>query len=103
MTTVSQHSPSTTTKFQALAAFEPYLNELLNEARSHSGNCANAAWYGKGGLKAKMVHTVGFLRILGPAELQTMDAYDVAYKTLYAALPDCKGCGCLTLEEALGI
>lgn len=29
-----------------------------------------------------------------PAELGTSRAYDVAYKVIYCALPDCRECGC---------
>jgi hypothetical protein len=100
-TNLSQLPIAATTKFQALAALEPHLNELLTEARSHKGGCANARWYGQGGLRKAMQKVVGHLRHTGPEELRTSQAYDVAYRTLYAALPDCSGCGCLTLKDVL--
>jgi hypothetical protein len=85
--------------FDQLAVLEPRLNELLERADNHTGNCANAAWYGPDGLRKAMSKLVGHLRSFGPSELQTSAAYDVAYRTLYKALPDCEGCNCLSLED----
>jgi hypothetical protein len=87
--------------YDQLAALEPELNELLERAENHPGNCANQGWYGKDGIRAAMTLTVGHRRILGPEELRTSAAYDICYKHLYSALPDCNGCGCLTLEDLL--
>jgi hypothetical protein len=87
--------------YEQLAKLDPSLNVLLRRARNQSGNCANAAWYGPQGLRKRMQQVVGHLRGFGPVELQTSAAYDVAYRTLYAVLPDCNGCGCLSLEELL--
>jgi hypothetical protein len=87
--------------YEQLTKFDPSLNILLRRARNHAGNCANAAWYGPEGLRAEMSRVIGHGRTHGPSELKTPQAYDVAYKTLYEALPDCKGCGCLSLEQCL--
>jgi hypothetical protein len=64
------------------------------------GYCANATWYGDmpspWSLKERLCRLVGWERKNGPAQLRTPEAYDVAYDTLYAALPDCApGCRCL--------
>jgi hypothetical protein len=88
--------------FEQLAELDPSLNVLLRRARNQSGNCANAAWYGPEGLRKAMTRVVGHLRTQGgPEELRTSHAYDVAYRTLYAALPDCDGCNCLKLEDVI--
>jgi hypothetical protein len=89
--------------FDQLAELDSELDGLLEYAENHPGHCANAAWYGPDGLRKAMTRVVGHLRGCGPEELQTSAAYDVAYRTLYNALPDCDGCGCLTLEECLSL
>jgi hypothetical protein len=102
MTTLTHAPIPVATKFEQLAALEPRLNELLAKAQAHHGTCANAAWYGQGGLRKAMQRVVGHLRNTeGPEELKTSAAYDVAYRTLYSALPDCNGCGCLSLKDLL--
>jgi hypothetical protein len=87
--------------FDQILALDPSLICLLRRARNQKGNCANSVWYGKDGLRAEMTRVIGHQRTHGPSELKTSAAYDVAYRTLYAALPDCKGCGCLSLEDVL--
>jgi hypothetical protein len=92
---------TTTVTYEQLAKLDPSLNVLLRRARNQSGNCANAAWYGPDGIRAEMTRVIGHGRTHGPSELKTSAAYDIAYRTLYAALPACDGCGCLTLEQCL--
>ena len=58
--------------------------------------CANAAWYGyyefRGrGFKRRMIDVLDIRETDG---VEARAAYDLAYKTLYAALPDCRGCAC---------
>jgi hypothetical protein len=86
-----------------LVAAEPRLAALLAEARSirddrrHPTFCANAVWYGyRGyghGLKARLEQLVGWDR-KGHQLLGTEAAYDLAYDTIYSALPNCRQCGC---------
>jgi hypothetical protein len=85
--------------FAALAELEPRLLELLAEARAHHGSrdpdfCANAFWYGypghRPGLKGRLCRLVGCTAEKG-GDLRTPAAYDVAYHTIYWALPDCCG------------
>ena len=98
-------SKSTTTlTFDELARREPLLTALLDEAKSYHAVakkrrrfCADAVFYGwpgynPAGIKRKLVALIGWSRKdqSDPA-LCTPDAYAVAYKTLYNALPDCKG------------
>src|SRR5690242_5329690 len=96
--------------FERLAALEPRLLPLLEEARAHHADpspdfCANAVFYGYAnpprGLKARLLKLVGWESgrhdLLG-----TSAAYDVAYETVYEALPDCRGnCACTAIWRAL--
>ncbi len=59
--------------------------------------CANEHWYGyngESGIKPKLVRLVGVRAENPDPDLHSMAAYDVAYQTLYALLPDCWDCGC---------
>lgn len=89
--------------FDRLAKIEPGLIRLLEQARSVKDDranpffCANVIWYGRTyqpGLKRELKTLVGWHRLLGPKELQSEEAYSIAYAVLYEQLPDCRGCGC---------
>jgi hypothetical protein len=96
--------------FERLADLEPRLRALLEEARAHHSDpspdfCANAVFYGyahvRQGLKARLLKLVGWESgrhdLLG-----TSAAYDVAYDTIFEALPDCRGnCACTAIWRAL--
>jgi hypothetical protein len=89
--------------FAELAGMEPGLLDLLAEARSHHEDpdpdfCANAYWYGypgyRPGLKGRLIRLVGMFAE-GGGVLRSSEAYDIAYHTIYNALPDCRGrCAC---------
>ncbi len=92
-----------TPTFAELESPEPVLSALLVEAKSHDGRdprfCANAVWYGYNGhpgLKPRLLTVVGWERLDGRHDvLSRPETYDVAYETIYAALPDCRDCnGC---------
>jgi hypothetical protein len=94
--------------FPELCEMEPRLLDLLAEAHSHHNNhdevfCANAVWYGypgyKPGIRARMCRLVGiFAEKAG--DLRPPEAYDLAYQTIYKALPDCRGnCICTRILE----
>jgi hypothetical protein len=90
-----------TLTFDGLVALEPRLANLLAEARRHRRSrarsvCANEIWYRPGGLRQRLIGLVGW-HSLAPrgSVLRTPAAYDLAYETLYDALPDCRECGCL--------
>lgn len=99
--------------FAELAVIEPQLKGLLDKAQKWQRNsrcshrvCANERWYGysrwKGrGLKDKLCRLVGY-EAQNP-RLRTEDAYDVAYDHIYAALPDCRNCGELSLQALLSL
>jgi hypothetical protein len=90
-----------------LTRLEPRLRKLLAEARAVRDDfttaafCGNAPWYGLDGwrgrgFKRRLALLVGWLRPDGHPVLSGSAAYDVAYRTVYEALPDCRGaCGCL--------
>lgn len=91
-------------EFGRLAEIEPGLRIMLAHARameSYPGFCANTVWYGyrhwKGrGLRSRLETLVGWTA-QNPA-LRSSQAYQIAYRTIYAALPNCRHgtglCGC---------
>ena len=89
-------------EWEDLATREPRLSELLSEARgerAHPGvrYCANETWFGwrgRRGIKPRLVGLVGWHAGSRDPVLTTATAYDLAYRTVYGALPDCRGCGC---------
>jgi hypothetical protein len=98
-----------TVTFEDLARLEPRLQSLLEEARRHHNSrrpdfCANAVWYGYAGhlpgLKPRLLFLVGYERRDRHPVLSTSLAYDVAYDTIYQALPDCRGrCACFSVLD----
>lgn len=76
------------------------LLDLIEDLKPGDGHfCANEAWYGTtdpdAGIRARMDALVGWNREEStPDLLQSREAYDLAYDTLYDALPNCRGCGC---------
>jgi hypothetical protein len=93
--------------FRILCGLEPLLLRLLRRAqnchRDKSARfCANEEWYGCGahnygwGLKRELAKLVGYQRSDEHPVLSTEHAYDLAYDTIYEALPNCRGsCACL--------
>ncbi len=94
--------------WEELVAREPRLAELRIAAErirptANASFCANAAWYGYAGqlgLKPRLLCLVGWGAQNQDPVLRSCDAYDVAYQTLYALLPDCRGCGCVDWSAA---
>ena len=85
--------------FAELAQLEPDLSGLLREIRSLGGArtfCASAVWYEPViGFKERLSLLVGWKAHPGaPEPLRTPEAYDVAYHSLVAALPPCRGRAC---------
>ena len=73
---------------------EPELKALHDRAkavRAEPGRpfCANYVWYRPCGFKDELCALVGYERKTGPDVLKSAAAYDLAYETLYDALPDC--------------
>lgn len=83
-----------------LVRLEPRLLGLLDEARwvdpgDDTHFCANAVWFGYHGwrgLKPRLFGIVGW-DAENPALCACRD-YDIAYHTIYDALPSCRQCGC---------
>jgi len=83
--------------WEDVAAMEPRLAELFDEARLTDGSgehfCANRVWYGA--FKPRLEQLVGWDRKSGPYDLTTSGAYSAAYDAIYAQLPGCRDCWCL--------
>lgn len=83
-----------------IVRLEPRLADLLKEAQTVDGSgehfCANRIWYGTPpdhGMKGRLQYLVGLMA--ANPKLRTSEAYDLAYQTIYRALPDCRRCMCL--------
>jgi hypothetical protein len=82
--------------FDVLCKLEPRLLELkaaisaVKDDGGESGFCANYHWYYTPIGKSGVSRLVGWERKGGPAELRTMQAYEVATDALYNLLPDCR-------------
>ena len=89
---------------------EPRLQALFDEAKAMGAVgesfCANSAWYGYdapcNGIKHRMSKLVGYGRPAGSVRevdklLQSHEAYDIAYETIYEQLPDCRNCTCISI------
>lgn len=98
--------------FEELCKLEPRLLALYNEVRAVKDNkrkrsfCANAVWYGRGpfdGFKERLCRLVGYSvrHRGGDPRLATSAAYDVAYHTIYQALPDCRTCACWGFQRII--
>jgi hypothetical protein len=91
--------------FDELCALEPGLRLLYEEARAQRRKrrgphyCANATWYVL--FKPRLSRLVGWERPDRDPVLGSSEAYDLAYHTVYEALPDCKDCNCLRVGEFL--
>lgn len=90
----------------SLVQLEPKLGRLLDEAQRHKDNgvapeyCANAIWFGwrqfdGHGIKERLCELVGWERVskANVGVLGTSEAYDIAYETIYDALPNCRHAG----------
>lgn len=92
--------------FDALCVQQPALMDLYKEAcaikddASTASFCAHDHWYGYSeypGLKKRLARLVGWDATLEPEQpgmLASQYAYDIAYDTIYEALPSCRNCGC---------
>lgn len=105
------HRDNTTKTWQNLIALEPRLLALYLEARDvrppddpTAPFCANTVWFGwgarDGGFKRRLSALVGWKAPRRRDDrLYTNAAYEVAYRTIYAALPACRrGCACLWVD-----
>jgi len=78
-----------------LVELEPALLDLYRAAQAVDGRdahfCANRVWYDS--FKPRLLALAGW-EARQPA-LKMQEAYDLAYETIYAALPPCRDCQCL--------
>ena len=81
--------------WKRLIKIEPHLLTLYDEAKAVDGSaehfCANAVWYER--FKPRLFSLVGW-ECSNP-EIRTQEAWDLAYETIYEALPPCRDCLCL--------
>ena len=85
--------------WKMLAAYEPRLAAMLEEAKKIDGSdarfCANEVWF-MGGMKDRVIALAGWeAPVTAPAWMRGQSAYDVAYQTIYDALPPCRDCFCM--------
>jgi hypothetical protein len=90
--------PATLPTWHELVALEPALDDLIREARASQGLCWSCRWYGRigaPGLKQWVIRLVGHQSRHPEPLMHTSSAYDVAYQTVLAAVPDgsCRWCG----------
>lgn len=82
--------------FKQLTEIEPRLQNLFDEASKYRPNrarfCANDVWFTI--FKPKVIRLVGFYATKQDEVLGTSEAFDVACKTIYDALPSCGECSC---------
>jgi hypothetical protein len=90
-------------KFFRLTLLEPRLLDLYGEAAAVKDDqpgqwfCANEVFYGYHGLrgfKHRICGLVGWDAESNHPGIVCSDAYDIAYETIYEALPDCRDCIC---------
>lgn len=88
--------------WERLCELEPRLIKLYKEIMTIKDDkrersfCANRVWYGQNGwgFKQRFSELVGWGSNSPHELLHTKEAYDVAYRKLYSALPDCRNCSC---------
>ena len=83
--------------FEKILEMEPEVRRLYNVAKMIGDNkknrtfCASVVWYQL--FEPVLVELVGWERKAKDI-LATSVAYDLAYKSIYKALPNCRGCLC---------
>ena len=85
--------------FKEISEIEPRILALYKQAKATKDDqskpsfCANHIWYD---MKPVIVALVGDQA--KDLRLKSSEAYDVAYGTIYKALPDCRNCACFSLS-----
>ncbi|MHB1042359.1 MAG: hypothetical protein ACYC0Q_05930 [Eubacteriales bacterium] len=81
--------------WEEMTAIEPRLQALYERAKGYRNNtkinrnlCANRVWYGRDRLKGELCNLVGWG--VRDTRLSSPIAYDIAYRKIYDALPDCR-------------
>jgi hypothetical protein len=95
--------------WEQLTELEPRLLTLYERARAIKDNrrkpsfCANRTWGEWGGLREQLSDLVGWAvkRWGGDPRLATSRAYDIAYRKVYDALPDCRNCVCWGFQDII--
>lgn len=81
--------------WEVIIAIDPFFDDLLCEIqgiRADENFCANGIWFET--YKPAIVRRIGwYAPNYAPEILKTERAYEIAYRKLYNALPDCQNCG----------
>jgi hypothetical protein len=81
--------------WEQLIAIEPRLLDMYLEAQAVEDNgkrfCANQVWLNW--FKPRLLWLVGWQ--CSKAEISTSEAWDLACRKIYNALPDCRDCYCM--------
>jgi hypothetical protein len=76
---------------------EPELRTLFEKAKAVDDSdphfCANRVWYRH--FKPVLCDLVGWDARVQDGVVNSSEAYDIAYRKIYQALPDCKDCACI--------
>jgi hypothetical protein len=86
-------------KWEQIIAIEPQIKFILEEAQNIKDDpdeesfCANDHFHGQGGLKEQLSGYVGYWA--KNPRLKSSDYYDVVYRKVHQALPNCRNCICL--------
>lgn len=79
--------------WKELVGLEPGLGEMLADIQQIRSRrrcfCGDAIWYQL--FKPRLRTLVGYEAHTSVRHLRTKEAYDVAYRTLYEAIPECRG------------
>jgi hypothetical protein len=80
-----------------LTELEPRLLQLYREAKAIKATgrhfCANRVWYSQ--FKPELIYLVGWYARGQDPRIGTDEAYDLATRKIYNALPPCKDCACI--------
>jgi hypothetical protein len=80
-----------------LTELEPDLDRLYQEAKAIRPQgryfCANQVWYKQ--FKPALIHLVGWYARGRDQRIGTAEAYELATRKIYNALPPCRACACI--------
>lgn len=85
--------------WKQIVTIEPQIQYILDAAiriKDDGGKesfCANRYFYEPGGFKDQLSYFVGWSA--ENPQLKSENAYDIVYKMIYEALPDCRNCSCM--------
>lgn len=99
---ISLMKPVNGIPFTWLASMEPKLWMLADECAAILPDgffCANDHWFKQ--IDSRFLEMVGWHAKSLATSMRTPEAYDAAFEFLFALLPDCRGCSCISPRRAL--